>query len=93
MLCPQCQNQRTRVLDSRETNEGKSIRRRRMCEGCKYRFTTFERVEYNLIVVKKNEAREPYLREKVEKGIWRACEKRLVTQAQVDEIIRYCKSG
>lgn len=88
MICPQCNSKNTRVLDSRETNEGKSIRRRRKCEGCTYRFTTFERVENNLIVVKKNEVREPYSREKVEKGIWRACEKRLVTQAQVDEIIR-----
>ena len=78
----------TRVLDSRETNEGKVTRRRRECCKCKHRFTTFERLEHNnIIVIKRNEAREPYVREKVEKGIWRACEKRPVTQAQIDGII------
>lgn len=88
MICPKCKNLNTHVLDSRETNEATSIRRRRECEKCKYRFTTFEKVEYkNLIVVKRDEAREPYSREKVERGIWRACEKRPVTQAQVDAIL------
>jgi transcriptional repressor NrdR len=54
-----------------------------------FRFTTFERIEHkHLIVIKRNEAREPYSREKVEKGVWRACEKRPVTQAQVDGIIQ-----
>jgi len=88
MKCPKCKSKLTHVLDSRETLDCTSIRRRRECEKCKYRFTTFEKVEFkNLIVVKKNEAREPYAREKVERGIWRACEKRPVTQAQVDEIL------
>jgi len=88
MNCPKCKNRNTHVLDSRETNEGIAIRRRRECEACRYRFTTFEKVEFkNLIVVKKDEAREPYSREKVERGIWRACEKRPVTQAQVDAIL------
>lgn len=88
MKCPKCKAKTTRVLDSRETHEGKSTRRRRECRGCKWRFTTFERMEHNnLIVIKRNESREPYVREKVEKGIWRACEKRPVTQAQVDGII------
>ena len=89
MKCPKCKAKTTRVLDSRETHEGKSTRRRRECPSCKQRFTTFERVEHNnLIVIKRNESREPYVREKVEKGIWRACEKRPVTQAQVDGIIQ-----
>jgi len=89
MKCPQCKGNHTRVLDSRETNDGTAIRRRRECQDCHNRYTTFERVEYNnLIVIKRNEAREPYVREKVEKGIWRACEKRPVTQAQIDNIIK-----
>lgn len=89
MKCPQCKGKHTRVLDSRETNDSTAIRRRRECQDCKNRYTTFERVEYNnLIVIKRNEAREPYVREKVEKGVWRACEKRPVTQAQIDNIIK-----
>jgi len=88
MKCPKCKAKTTRVLDSRETHEGKSTRRRRECPECKLRFTTFERIEHNnLIVIKRNESREPYVQEKVRKGIWRACEKRPVTQAQVDGII------
>lgn len=88
MKCPKCKGKNTRVLDSRETNGGNAIRRRRECIKCKHRYTTFERIEHkNLIVIKKNESREPYLRDKVVKGIWRACEKRPVTQSQVDEII------
>ena len=89
MKCPKCKSKTTRVLDSRETNEGKSTRRRRECPDCKLRFTTFERIEHNnLIVIKRNESREPYVRDKVRKGIWRACEKRPVTQSQVDGIIQ-----
>jgi len=89
MKCPQCKGKNTKVLDSRETNDSTAIRRRRECQDCKNRYTTFERVEYNnLIVIKRNEAREPYVRDKVEKGIWRACEKRPVTQAHIDNIIK-----
>jgi len=89
MNCPQCKYTKTKVLDSRETNSGNATRRRRECPKCKHRFTTFERLEYNkVIVIKKNNAREPYNKEKVEKGIWRACEKRPVTKAQIDEIMR-----
>lgn len=89
MKCPKCKAKTTRVLDSRETEEGKAVRRRRECMKCEYRFTTFERIEKNnLIVIKRNEAREPYFRDKVEKGIWRACEKRPVTQQQIDDIIQ-----
>ncbi|MFC1656244.1 transcriptional regulator NrdR [Patescibacteria group bacterium] len=89
MKCPNCNGKHTRVLDSRETNEGNAIRRRRACQKCMYRYTTFERVEHkHMIVCKRNDVREPYSREKVEKGLWRACEKRPVTQAQVDDLIR-----
>lgn len=88
MKCPSCKKKNTRVLDSRESQGGMTIRRRRECANCKHRFTTFERVEHkSLIVIKKNDSREPYRREKVESGIWRACEKRPVTQQQVDDII------
>lgn len=76
------------MLDSRETEGHKSVRRRRECEKCQNRFTTFERVETsNFIVVKKDGTRESYDREKVERGIWRACEKRKVTQDQVAKLI------
>ncbi|MFA5947935.1 MAG: transcriptional regulator NrdR [Candidatus Gracilibacteria bacterium] len=88
MHCPKCENIDTRVLDSRETDVHKAIRRRRECEKCHFRFTTFERVEStNFLVVKKDGTREVYDREKVEKGIWRACEKRKVSQDQVNKLI------
>ncbi|MFA5820507.1 MAG: transcriptional regulator NrdR [Candidatus Gracilibacteria bacterium] len=88
MHCPKCQHDDTRVLDSRESEGHKSVRRRRECEKCKHRFTTFERIETsNFVVVKKDGTRENYDREKVEKGVWRACEKRKVTQEQVSKMI------
>lgn len=88
MICPKCNYLDTRVLDSRETDGHKSVRRRRECEKCQNRFTTFERVETsNFIVVKKDGTRESYDREKVERGIWKACEKRKVTQEQVTKMI------
>ena len=88
MICPKCKHKATSVVDSREANEGRSIRRRRECEECNYRFTTFEKVETaNFIVVKKDGSRESYDRSKVEHGIWRACEKRPVTQEQISSMI------
>lgn len=88
MYCPKCKHTETSVLDSRLTLEGKSVRRRRQCDKCEYRFTTFEKVELSsFVVVKRDSSREPYAREKVEKGIWRACEKRNVTQGQVDRML------
>lgn len=76
------------MVDSREANEGRLIRRRRECEKCKYRFTTFEKVETaNFIVVKKDGSREAYDRSKVERGIWKACEKRPVTKEQIDTML------
>lgn len=88
MICPKCQKNDTRVLDSRETEGHKSVRRRRECEMCMYRFTTFERAEFNkFLVVKKDGTRESYDREKVEKGIWKACEKRKVTEEQITKVI------
>ncbi len=88
MICPKCKNKNTRVVDSRDASEGRSIRRRRECEECGHRFTTFEKVETaNFIVVKKDGSRESYDRDKLERGIWKACEKRPVTQDQIDEML------
>ncbi|MBR3119318.1 transcriptional regulator NrdR [Oceanobacillus profundus] len=79
MRCSNCQNKNTKVLDSRPIEEGRSIRRRRECEKCGFRFTTFERVEeLPLIVVKKDGARQEFSREKLTRGLIRACEKRPV---------------
>jgi transcriptional repressor NrdR len=88
MLCPKCKHDDTRVLDSRDTNEQKEIRRRRACNKCNFRFTTFERAEFtNFLVIKKNQAREPYNREKLETGIWKACEKRPITVEQISNML------
>ena len=88
MNCPKCQNSDTRVLDSRETESHRAVRRRRICEKCKYRFTTFERIETgNFIVVKKDGTRENYDREKLVRGVWRACEKRKITQEQIADLL------
>ena len=79
MRCSNCQNKNTKVLDSRPIEEGRSIRRRRECEKCGFRFTTFERVEeLPLIVVKKDGSRQEFSREKLTRGLIRACEKRPV---------------
>ncbi len=78
----------TRVVDSRLTEQGKGIRRRRECEKCGRRFTTFERQEIgNLMVTKKDGTLEPYSRTKLENGIWIACGKRPVTQLQIDKMM------
>ena len=88
MICPKCKHDSTRVLDSRETEGHKVVRRRRECEYCHHRFTTFERTEItNFIIVKKDGTRESYDREKVEKGIWKACQKRKITQDQITKVI------
>ncbi len=88
MICPKCEYEGTRVLDSRDTDSNKAVRRRRECEKCKYRFTTFERPEINkFLVIKKDGSREAYDREKIEKGVWKSCEKRKVTEEQVRKMI------
>jgi transcriptional repressor NrdR len=88
MKCPTCHNNSTRVLDSRPVDEGKSIRRRRECEACSYRFTTFEKVEeIPLIVVKKEGTREEFNREKLLRGLIKACEKRPVALQQLEDIV------
>jgi len=85
--CPNCGYKSTKVLDSRPVEEGKSIRRRRECEDCNFRFTTFERIEeVPLIVVKKEGTREEFSREKLMRGLIRACEKRPVSVEQLETI-------
>lgn len=87
MKCPSCQHNGTRVLDSRPVDEGRSIRRRRECEECQFRFTTFEKVEeIPLIVVKKEGIREEFSREKLLRGLIKACEKRPVALKQLEEL-------
>ena len=79
MKCPNCHQNGSRVVDSRPADNGHAIRRRRECENCGFRFTTFERVEAApLLVIKKNGAREEFNREKVLRGVMRAAEKRPV---------------
>lgn len=84
MICPNCGSDNDRVIDSRASDDGRSIRRRRFCNHCRKRFTTYERVEqYPLKIVKKDGAREPFLREKIERGVERACWKRPISAEQI----------
>ncbi len=88
MKCSKCLFEDTKVIDSREVDEKKAIRRRRECLKCKHRFTTYEKVELlNLLVIKKDGTRETYDRNKLLKGIQRACEKRPISQEQVEKVI------
>ena len=88
MICPKCKSNGTRVLDSRETDGNRAVRRRRECEDCKHRFTTFERTDTSkFLIIKKDGSRENYDREKLEKGIWIACEKRKITEEQISKIL------
>ncbi|RYG74881.1 transcriptional regulator NrdR [Lentibacillus lipolyticus] len=87
MRCSNCQNKSTKVLDSRPIEEGRSIRRRRECEQCGFRFTTFERIEeVPLIVVKKDGTRQEYSREKLIRGLIKACEKRPVPLESIEQV-------
>src|SRR5699024_175696 len=88
MQCPRCQHNGTRVVDSRPADDGRAIRRRRECESCHFRFTTFERLEQApLLVVKKNGNREEYNREKLLRGVVRACEKRPIAMEQLEQLV------
>ncbi|KRM78206.1 transcriptional regulator NrdR [Lapidilactobacillus dextrinicus DSM 20335] len=88
MQCPRCHHNSLKVVDSRPADEGRAIRRRRECENCGYRFTTFERIEQTpVLVVKKNGTREEFNREKIMRGLVRAAEKRPVTMDQMTEIV------
>jgi len=87
MKCPYCCYLQSRVIDSRQSEDGTSIRRRRECEGCGRRFTTYERIDMiPLIVVKKDQTRETFDVNKLRAGIVKACEKRPVPLSRIDEL-------
>lgn len=88
MKCPYCGKDNTRVIDSRPADEGDSIRRRRECDECHKRFTTYEKVELvPIMVIKKDNNRETYDRSKIEGGVFRACHKRPISTDQVEAMI------
>ena len=88
MKCPFCSHENTRVIDSRPADENNSIRRRRVCDECGKRFTTYEKVEtIPLIVIKKDNNRETYDRSKIEAGVLRACHKRPISAAQINQLV------
>ena len=88
MKCPYCSSENSRVIDSRPVDDNCSIRRRRLCDDCGKRFTTYEKVEtIPLIVIKKDDNREQYDRSKIEAGILRACHKRPVSAAQINQLV------
>ena len=88
MKCPYCGSTLSRVLNSRPVEENNSIRRRRQCEQCEKRFTTYEKVEtIPIIVVKRDQTRETFDREKLLRGIMRSCSKRSVTLAQMERLV------
>lgn len=88
MKCPVCGHENTRVIDSRPAEENNSIRRRRVCDECDKRFTTYEKVEtIPLIIIKKDNNRETYDRSKIEAGVLRACHKRPVSANQITRLI------
>lgn len=88
MKCPFCGHENTRVIDSRPADENNSIRRRRVCDECEKRFTTYEKVEtIPLIVIKKDNNREVYDRTKIENGVLRACHKRPISADQIKHLV------
>lgn len=88
MRCPFCNYENTKVIDSRPAEDSNSIRRRRACEDCGRRFTTYEKIEtLPVMIVKKDHSREAYNRSKIEKGIMLACHKRPISSQQMSEAI------
>lgn len=88
MKCPYCNKENTRVIDSRPSEENNSIRRRRQCDVCGKRFTTYEKIEtLPLIVIKKDNSREAYEQEKIESAIVRACHKRSISYEQIQKMV------
>ncbi len=88
MKCPFCNETDTRVIDSRPADENTAIRRRRQCDTCGRRFTTYEKVETTpLMVVKKDKTREPFDRSKIEKGLIRSCHKRPVSMEKIEACV------
>jgi transcriptional repressor NrdR len=94
MKCPYCENDGTKVIDSRHTEEGHVIRRRRECEKCGKRFTTYEKVEEMvMMVVKKDGSRQAFDRNKIMNGILKSCEKRPVAVADMEKIVSEIERG
>jgi len=87
MRCPKCKEVETKVIDSRVIEDGFSIRRRRECGKCGYRFTTYEKLELDIMVVKRDGRREPYNREKLISGIRKACHKRPISENTIQKFI------
>lgn len=88
MKCPFCSHENTRVIDSRPAEENNSIRRRRACDECGKRFTTYEKIEtIPLIIIKKDNNRETYDRSKIEAGVLRACHKRPISANQINQLV------
>ena len=94
MKCSQCQMVDTKVIESRDVAEGEAIRRRRACTHCQYRFTTYERVERpQLIVVKNDDTRELFNRDKLLAGLYRASEKTTVTSLQLEKLVAHVEQS
>ena len=88
MKCPFCSHENTRVIDSRPAEDNNSIRRRRVCDECGKRFTTYEKIEtIPLVIIKKDNNREAYDRAKIEAGVLRACHKRPVSAQQITTLV------
>src|SRR5271168_373944 len=88
MRCPKCGNQDDKVIDSRASREGATIRRRRECIGCSHRFTTYEEIEHEgLMVVKRDGRREEFSREKLLSGVRKACQKRPISPKTIEELV------
>jgi len=88
MLCTYCKRHKTRVIDKRNTEENKTIRRRRLCLKCNERFTTYERARLDLIVIKRNGKRERFDINKLRRGIVKACEKRPVSLRTIERLVK-----
>src|SRR3989304_7708070 len=88
MICPECKSNKVKVLEKRNADSDQVIRRRRECESCGFRFTTYERIEAaTLVVIKKNGEKESFSTEKLKSGIERALEKRPITGVQMDDFV------
>ena len=88
MFCPSCNSENTKVVDSRHLMDGLAVRRRRECIECHKRFTTYEKVQLQLpMIVKQDKRREPFNREKIVKGVNKACQKRPVTTLEINRMI------
>ncbi|MDR0879988.1 MAG: transcriptional regulator NrdR [Clostridioides sp.] len=88
MQCPYCNCKESKVIDSRHT-DSTSVRRRRECENCKKRFTTYERIEFaQIMVIKRDGSRQPFDRDKIKYGLLRACEKRPISSQSIEDVIK-----